>query len=254
MTRTEGDGWDLRRGDSLSVLRGLDSNSVDAVISDPPYCSGGAYRGDRLKSSKAKYVQSNTKRDYEDFHGEARDAQGFALWVALWCSQLARVMKPGAPWMLFGDWRQLPLMSGAVQAGGLVFRGIAVWNKGRAVRHFKSRPAAQAEYILWGSNGAMPAREDVPALAGVFHHPSPRKRDHIAQKPVALMRELVAICPPGGRILDPFAGSGTTMVAALESGREAVGIELSEHWFDHAAGRLRAASGAEMSPAAGRLF
>lgn len=62
---------------------------------------------------------------------------------------------------------------------------------------------------------------------------------HITQKPVEVMQELVKICPPGGTVLDPFAGSGTTGVAALREGRQFIGIELSEHYADITEARLR---------------
>ncbi len=59
----------------------------------------------------------------------------------------------------------------------------------------------------------------------------------MTQKPLELMREVVRIVEPFGRILDPFAGSGTTILAALMEGYEAVGIEDSEYYA--AAARVR---------------
>ncbi|MDH6216660.1 DNA modification methylase [Streptomyces pseudovenezuelae] len=62
---------------------------------------------------------------------------------------------------------------------------------------------------------------------------------HITQKPVEVMQELVKICPPGGTVLDPFTGSGTTGVAALREGRQFIGVELSKHYADIAEERLQ---------------
>ena len=67
---------------------------------------------------------------------------------------------------------------------------------------------------------------------------SERKRQHQTQKPLALMRELVKICVPGGRVLDPFAGSGTTLLAAREQGLDAVGIEAVPEIYRAAKARL----------------
>jgi site-specific DNA-methyltransferase (adenine-specific) len=65
-----------------------------------------------------------------------------------------------------------------------------------------------------------------PCLPGVFRQAvSGTEKLHVTGKPVEVMRGLVAICPPDGLILDPFAGSGTTIVAALAEDRRAVGIE-----------------------------
>jgi site-specific DNA-methyltransferase (adenine-specific) len=60
---------------------------------------------------------------------------------------------------------------------------------------------------------------------------------HITQKPEALMLEVVKICPPNGRILDMFMGSGTTGVASLKSGYSFIGIESVPAYFDVACHR-----------------
>ena len=68
-------------------------------------------------------------------------------------------------------------------------------------------------------------------LPGVFRQANPANRIHVTEKPLQLMRDVVQICTPGGRILDPFAGSGTTVLAAVQEGYEAVGIELTDAYF-----------------------
>ena len=68
-------------------------------------------------------------------------------------------------------------------------------------------------------------------LPGVFRQANPANRIHVTEKPLQLMRDVVQICEPGGRILDPFAGSGTTILAAVQEGYEAVGIELTDAYF-----------------------
>ena len=59
------------------------------------------------------------------------------------------------------------------------------------------------------------------------------------------MRDIVKICEPGGRILDPFAGAGTTVLAAVREGYEAVGIELNDAYFKLGSDRVRFALEAE---------
>ena len=101
-----------------------------------------------------------------------------------------------------------------------------MWDKGNS-RPQKGRFRQQAEYIVWGSNGDMPISRPVPCLPGVFKYGNPQNRIHLTEKPLPLMRDVVKITEPGGHILDPFAGSGTTILAAVLEGYTATGIEVT---------------------------
>ena len=96
-------------------------------------------------------------------------------------------------------------MTLALQWAGWTWRGVAVWDK-VASRPQKGRFRQQSEYIVWGSNGKMPLERNVGCLPGVFRYPNPQNRIHVTEKPLQLMRDVVQICEPGGRILDPFSG------------------------------------------------
>lgn len=226
-------------GDSLQVLQQLQQGSVDAVITDPPYSSGGAFRGDRAQPTKTKYLQSdsaNLQRTH-DFGGDNRDQRSFHFWSALWASAALAVAKPGAVVMVFSDWRQLPVSTDYVQAGGWVWRGVVPWTK-RNPRPQLGRFAAQCEYVIWGSAGPMPTSRDVAALPGFYDFHTPPDRQHVTQKPLELMTAMMALAAPGGLVLDPFMGSGTTGVAALQTGRRFVGIEQNPKYFDIACERV----------------
>lgn len=232
----------LWRGDSLAVLRQLPDASIDAVITDPPYSSGGFTRGDRTGDTKAKYLQSDSgNRDrLEDFAGDNRDQRGFAFWCTLWLSECLRIARPGSPIALFTDWRQLPITTDALQAGGWVWRGIVPWWKPSA-RPQAGRSTSSCEYVVWGSRGPMPVDYSAPVLPGFYQASPPRDRDHITQKPLSIMREIVRICPPSGAVLDPFMGSGTTGVAAALEGRRFVGCEIVDEHLQIAERRIRSA-------------
>lgn len=228
------------QGNCLKVLEGLPDNSVDAVITDPPYSSGGFTRSDKTKSTTGKYIQSGTQKVYPDFGGDNRDVRSWAMWCTLWISECFRVMRDGGYFMMFSDWRQLPTASDVFQAGGFVWRGVIVWNKGFGTRApHKGYFRHQCEYILWGSKNGLPKREDAGPFFGCFNIPiKPQEKFHLTGKPIELMRELVSVIPKGSTILDPFAGSGTTLVAAKELGYNFIGIEQEQVYVDIAKNRL----------------
>lgn len=217
----------LYTGDALTVLRELPSESVDAVIADPPYSSGGITAADRTsQTARGKYVSSGAKHTLADFEGDQRDQRSHAYWSTLWLTECLRLTKPRGLCLVFTDWRQLPVTSDALQAAGWVWRGLVVWHKPGARPH-KGRFANAAEYLVWGSKGHLGAQPEAACLPGVYSIASPRgdERVHITQKPLLLLRQLIGITGPGATILDPFMGSGTTGVAAVLEGRRFVGIE-----------------------------
>ena len=66
-----------------------------------------------------------------------------------------------------------------------------------------------------------------------------QNRIHVTEKPLQLMKDVIQICEPGGKILDPFAGAGTTVLAAVEEGYETVGIEVTDAYYKLGSDRVR---------------
>ena len=132
--------------------------------------------------------------------------------------------------IMFGTWR-VPRPS--------FVRQLVVWDKGDS-------PGMGDLSLPWG-----PSHEDIYIMGegfqgrrtgSVIRYPtlsagSTERPDHPTPKPVPLMEELIRKCPPGV-IADPFAGSGSTLVAAKALGRRAIGVELEERYAEIAARRL----------------
>jgi DNA modification methylase len=138
-----------------------------------------------------------------------------------------------------------------MQGAGWIWRGVAVWDKTEGARPQPGRFRAQCEYMIWGSRGPMPLDRDAPVLPGLFRV-QPRDKGHITEKPLELMRRVVQICERGGVVLDPFAGSGSTGIAAVLEGRRAILGETHPHWAEHARERCAvdatpAADGAQLA-------
>ncbi|CAM5325721.1 DNA-methyltransferase [Streptomyces abikoensis] len=231
--------FSLHQGDALSVLATLPDNSVDAVITDPPYNSGGRTAKERTsRTARQKYTSTDAEHQLADFPGENMDQRSFTFWLTQILTEAHRVTKPSGTLLLFTDWRQAGSMSDALQAGGWTWRGTLAWHKPQA-RPQKGRFKQSCEFIHWASKGTVDADRNPVYLPGLYTGSQPRKgRQHITQKPVEVMRELVKICPPGGTILDFCAGSGSTGVAALLEGYDFIGIEKTKHYTDIAANRL----------------
>lgn len=191
---------------------------ADVLVTDPPYgvrmvsFAGG---GDRKRNPNGGRINDAIEGDMTP---EARD-----LALDWWGSR---------PAIVFGSWRI---------ARPKKVRNLLIWHKDGAY----SGPLNAAffnnheeVYIL----GEAPWRKSAPPLRSVItttEHRGMSSRDtgHPTSKPVGLMELLIDRCPPGV-IADPFAGSGSTLVAAKQLGRKAVGVELDERYCEIAARRL----------------
>lgn len=250
--------WCVVEGEALELLASLPSGCADAIVTDPPYSSGGAFRGDRTKSTDAKYTQTEQQGRRPDFAGDTRDQRSWAYWCALWLSECLRLAKPDARLVAFSDWRQLPTLTDAVQAGGWIWRGIVPWDKTEAARPTPGGFKSQCEFAVWASNCPLPPPvEGNGGLQGCFREKVQQAdKHHQTGKPTRLMQELVRIAPRSGLIVDPFAGSGTTGVAALLEGRRVILCERVPEYAEVARRRCAAAEsgGSWVRPIQADLF
>ena len=236
----EQDGITIYHGDAREVLPLL--SDVDLVIADPPYSSGGAMRSDRTNLTAAKYQRSGI-RALPEFSGDNKDQRAWTSWMADWLTTVRGAGAPGALCFTFTDWRQLPATTDAIQWSGWVWRGVVTWHKPSG-RRLQGRFASDTEFIVWGSSGPMPFDLDSgagPSSVVSFDAPRGDDREHIAQKPLEVIKHLIAVAPDAKTVLDPFMGSGTTLRAAKDLGRLAIGIEIEERYCEMAAERLRQA-------------
>lgn len=225
--------WQIITGDSLAILSTL--GDVDAAIFDPPY-SERVHQSVRTAGRRdlpdVGEKKCRTRRTvdlgFEALSTEVRDA------VASWCAKHVR------GWSLaFSDVESAHLWQEALsRSGQLTYKRTGAWiRRGGAPQFSGTHPAAGFEAIVmchrkgrskWNGGGH----------AAIYDHPvvANRKgqqgtRYHTAQKPLSLMRELIRLFTnPGDLVLDPFAGVGTTILAAALEGRSAIGIERSAEW------------------------
>jgi len=240
MRNTIFDNGILYNGDALAVLRELPDASVDAVVTDPPYSSGGLHAGARRVEPSKKYQSTGTKKTYPAMLGDLKDQRSFTMWATLWLSECWRIAKPGSPCLVFSDWRQLPAMTDAVQAAGWEWRGIVVWHKPTA-RPMLGSFRRDTEFVVHAIKA--PARTFTRrCFPGMFNHRVvAADKVHLTGKPLPLLVDLLGVTPEAGTVLDPFLGGGTTALACIQTGRRFVGVELSGAYFDLARERIQCA-------------
>lgn len=224
-------------GDALETLDRLiaDGARFDAVLTDPPYCSGGLTMSERKRSTTCKYYDKPADQniDYDD----AQDQNSFTFTLRSLFTRSKRLLTDAGYVFCFCDWRQIPTVSTAFQSSGLMWRGVISWDKGNA-RPNKGTFTPLCEYIVWGTRGAGKSEKFGRGLIKCAPPPSV-KRCHQSEKPVELLVELLEILPDGARaVLDPFCGSGSVGAACEKLGLDFTGVELNEHYANVAKQRL----------------
>lgn len=202
----------LYHGDWRCIDHWLDAA---ALVTDPPY--GVAYQSSMNRDRR------NTKRGRPvtgDISTKDRD-DALDWWV---------LSQGDSPALLFGRW-DVPRPEGT--------RARLIWDKGNTVGMGDlSIPWGRAEeeiYVL--GSGFVGKRESNVIRVQMLMSGDSRRPDHPTPKPVSLMERLIQKCPLG-TIADPFAGSGSTLVAAKNLGRKAIGVEIEERYCEIAARRL----------------
>lgn len=209
----EHNGITIYNGDCLEILPTL--GPVDLVLTDPPY---GAVNRKSSGLRNLDKADANT----ETFSVPEFSSLIFPLFTTayVWCGT-----------------EQISGFRESFVNGGATTR-LAIWEK--------TNPSPMNGDRLWLSSveACVFARKAKAYFSGfcespVWRGPICEEQQHPTQKPVWLFRKLILrSCPEGGTVLDPCMGSGTTLAAAKELGRKAIGIDLSEHYCEIAAKRL----------------
>ncbi len=202
----------ILNGDCIDVMRKLERGSVDFILTDPPYIT--RYRG-------------------RDGRTVANDDN--ARWLKPAFNQMHRVLKYGSFCLSFYGWNKVDLFMDAWRSAGFDIVGHIVFRKRYASSSRFLRYSHEQAYLL--AKGAV--RPPAQPICDVIDFDYTGNRLHPTQKPVQALRPLIeSFCKPGGLVLDPFSGSGSTLVAARDTGRNWLGIELSREHFETATRRL----------------
>jgi len=215
----------LYHGDALDIMPELEAASFAHVVTDPPYI---------LQAGSSSKKGSKT--------GGWADMMNASHWFAGWYREAHRLLPhTGSVWT-FGNWRTLPVMMRAAIDSDLGTASCLVWDKDWIGPAGPQQLRSQHELclVLAREGFLQPDRSQGDVLR--VKTGSYKGTGHPAEKPVRLLRRVVELtgAKPGAVILDPFAGSGTTAVAAIELGVRSVLIEAEERWCELIAKRVGA--------------
>ena len=212
-TRTQSPIDTVLSGDCIEVMRGLDPESVDFILTDPPYLVD--YRS----------------RDGRTIRNDSDDR-----WLKPAFSEAHRVLRRDSFCVSFYGWPHADKFMAAWRAAGFRIVGHLVFRKAYASSVRLLRYQHELAYLLAKGSPKQPACP----IPDVIDFRYTGNRLHPTEKPVSALMPLVgAFSQEGSLVLDPFCGSGSTLVAARQLRRHFIGIELDSQYHEIASQRLQ---------------
>lgn len=213
---------ELKQGDCLSILKSLPDNSVDMVLTDPPY--GLSYQSSRPTDKTARFAKI------------LNDDKPFVEFIC----HLPRILKPTGCAMIFTRWDKQQVFIDELIKHGLKPKNILIWDKlvhgmGDLKRAFGSR----YESIIFVANHEFRFNGKRPVDIVQCMRVNSQHLMHPNQKPTELLKTLIEYCTTENQtVLDCFMGSGSTGVACVNAQRNFIGVELDEQYFKIANERI----------------
>jgi len=214
--------YKIINGDCLEAIKNMDSDLFDLILSDPPYME---YKTRHRQDKSDKLSQAIIYQDQKDQIETIREC--------------IRVLKMDRAFFLFTNWRNIWWMQQPYQT---FLRNMIIWDKGNwSMGDLKGSFGNQYEIILLGVKGKWEykgKRESdiwaIPRVGTIRLHPT--------EKPVELYKKIIEnSTDEGDLILDPYIGSGSSVIAALELNRNIIGYEIDPEYYQRSLGRIERA-------------
>ena len=224
----------ILNGDSFKILKEL-KVEVDHIITDPPY---------NISKENNLHTMKGVRQgiDFGEWDKEF-DLTG-------WIKDAVKLVKQGGNIIIFNDWKNMGDIAKALEENGCEVKDLLRWVKSNPMPSNRDRRyITDFEFIIWavkepkGKNKWVFNRESEGYQRPEFNYPLTPKSErfnHTTPKPVKLLEEIIRIhTNENDIILDPFAGAGSTLLAAQNLNRKFLGIELDKDYYNTIINRLK---------------
>jgi len=235
-------------GDSLIELKKYKSNSIDLLLTDPPYNISFNHNL-ALKGRKEITLKQG---DYDVF--ESEDA--FYNFTEQWFKETVRILKPGAWLYIFFSKERSGYFTdprnGLFKKYGVEYKDIITWAKTNPLPHIpvqRTKYVSATEFIIVGAKKGVGIDTKIKNYLGhteMYNYyitgsgSTYKETEHTNEKPVELLRWILkASTNTGDKVIDPFFGSGSTGMACKALGRFYIGIEINKNFYDMSVKRLK---------------
>lgn len=251
-------------GDSIIGMHQLPEKSIDLIIADPPYnlSKGGTWKWDN--SMKLEGMGGNWTKAKENW--DDMTLQEYWQFSVAWLTEAKRILKPTGSMWIFGTYHNIGIINFICQILEIEIINEIIWYKKNSFPNLSGRRfTASHESILWchagkkrqyyfdydySKNGSFEddtLKNPGKQMRTVWDISNNKAREELAygkhptQKPIKLLRRLILTSSkPGDLCLTPFSGAGSECVAFKQTGRNYIGFEIDQNYYDISQRRLNA--------------
>ncbi len=227
-------------GDVLPELKKIPSESIDLVVTSPPYnirnSSGGGFK---RQDGASKWAAAQLREGYED-HDDDMPHEEYVEWQRACLTHMWRIIPDDGAIFYNHKWR---VQNGIMQdrhdiVDGFPIRQIIIWQRAGGINFNDGYylPTYEVIYLICKPDFQLAPKGNL--YGDVWKIGQESNSDHPAPFPIEIPERIIKTTT-AKTILDPFMGSGTTAVAAIRANRDFVGIELSKKYCDMANTRIK---------------
>ena len=216
----------LFHGDCMNLLKEIDDNCVDLVLTDPPYlCDYSRH------DSKSRF----SKKIANDENNSANEGM-----IERYLQECFRIMKDNTAIYCFCNYKKIDFFKQQIEKAGFNLKNIIIWDKQRnGMGDLSTTFGYSYEFIIFASKGQPKIRGKRISDVWKFSRVKPKEQMHQNQKPIDLLKQAIEKSSDEGAVVfDGFMGSGSTCLACKELNRRFIGCELDDKYFEVAKSRL----------------